>query len=144
MNLVSKLLLFVLAVAGAGGLVRAADAPPRLWEVIGKNERGAAGKFYILPVTHNGLDVEYDDYFYKVVVPIALKADVFLHENATLVPRDVPACAAIKRMRSSLGTDVRFYALGFMHVVQPASNNHFCDGLLVRLRKDGLTVRLVR
>ena len=72
----------------------AENAPPRLWEVTGKSEQGMAGKFYILPVTHNGLDVEYDEYFHKVVMPIALKADAFLQESATLSPREVPACAA--------------------------------------------------
>lgn len=92
MNLVPKLLLFVLAVAGAGGWVRAADAPPRLWEITGKNEQGVAGKFYILPVTHNGLDVEYDDYFYKTVLPTALQVDVLLQESAIILPSEMPAC----------------------------------------------------
>lgn len=93
MKFIPKLCLLVLALVAGGNSARAANAPPRLWEVTGKSEEGIAGKFYILPVTHNGLDVEYDEYFYKVVVPIALKADAFFHEDATLVPKEVPACA---------------------------------------------------
>src|SRR5450830_97175 len=94
MNLASTLLLLVLTIVETtGGVVHAAEAPPRLWEITGKNEQGVSGKFYILAVTHNGLEVEYDNYFQKFVLPIALKADTFLHESAPLVEREVPACA---------------------------------------------------
>lgn len=92
MPLVSKLVFLVLIMVGTGSSALAADTSPRLWEVIEKNEQGVTGKFYILPVTHNGLEVEYDDYFYNTVLPFALKADVFLHEKAALVPSEVPAC----------------------------------------------------
>lgn len=334
-------ILLLASIVTFGNSANAAGSPPRLWEVTGKNEQGVTGKFYILPVTHNGLAAEHDDYFYKTIVPIAMQADVFLSEKSLMFAHEAPSCPTpladsrknrkilaqaraavekatydfagpapepdgiseqdrleireamhvmarmeaerlseyglllqmktylvstqfnypermpkldadymsrpeishylffvrekagranasidekydlfemycnmgerrakylqqqlawwapsnliapskteiarfsagfvdsmksgrasalfstlptltteydqqvvcerndkwIKRMRSSLGTDVRFYALGLMHVVQPASNNHFCDGLLVRLRKEGFAVRLVR
>lgn len=69
-----------------------ADEVPRLWEVSGKNGRGVGGKFFILPVTHNGLAVEYDEYFYKTVVPIAMSVDIFLHEASHMFPNEAPAC----------------------------------------------------
>lgn len=69
-----------------------AAGTPRMWAVTGTSERGTIGKFYILAVTHNALAVEYDDYLEKVVVPIALKADVFLHEASVSSPTDFPAC----------------------------------------------------
>lgn len=69
-----------------------AEEVPRLWEVKGKNKLGIEGKFYILPVTHNGLDVEYDGYFSKTILPVALKSDVFLQESAILVPSEMPSC----------------------------------------------------
>lgn len=93
MNRLGKTMLAVaLPLSLVSGYVGAADAPPRLWEVTGKNGQGVSGKFYILPVTHNGLDVEYDDYFYKTVVPTALQADVLLQESADIHPSEMPAC----------------------------------------------------
>lgn len=69
-----------------------ADDLPRLWEVSAGNEGGVKGRFFILPVTHNGLAVEYDTYFYKTVVPIAMRADVFLYEGSHIFPSEAPAC----------------------------------------------------
>lgn len=74
------------------GLLCAKEAPPRLWEISGENEQGVTGKFYLLPVTHNGLDVEYDDYFEDTVVPMALSADIFSFENAPLSSTEIPSC----------------------------------------------------
>jgi hypothetical protein len=93
MNRLAKMVLKIaLPMSLISGSVGAADAPPRLWEITGKNAQGVAGKFYILPVTHNGLAAEHDDYFYKTVVPIAMKADLFLSEASGLLPADAPAC----------------------------------------------------
>jgi hypothetical protein len=93
MNRLAMMMLEVaLPLSLISGSVGAAVAPPRLWEVTGKNDQGVTGKFYILPVTHNGLEVEHDDYFYKTVVPIAMKADLFLHEASGMLPDDAPAC----------------------------------------------------
>ncbi|MFZ6757882.1 hypothetical protein ACO0K9_11795 [Undibacterium sp. Ji50W] len=72
-------------------LAFAADVP-RLWEISGTNQTGVSGKFYILPVTHNGLDVEYDHYLQRTIMPLALKADVFSHEAALLISFKMPAC----------------------------------------------------
>jgi hypothetical protein len=66
---------------------------PRLWEVTGKNSKGILGKFYILPVTHNGFAIEHDRYFYKTVVPIALSSDYFLYERSRLLPSSAPNCS---------------------------------------------------
>lgn len=93
MNFTSKMMLLIMfEIVGVGVAAYASEAPPRLWEVTGENKLGVRGKFYILPVTHNGLDVEYDDYFYKTVVPTALQADVLLQESAVIHPSEMPAC----------------------------------------------------
>lgn len=92
MHFVSQILLLLATIVAIWNPVYAAELPPRLWEVTGKNVQGVTGKFYILPVTHNGLAVEHDDYFYKTVVPIAMKADLFLHEASGMLPGDAPEC----------------------------------------------------
>lgn len=92
MSLVPKMLFFVLIVVGTSRSVLAVDALPRLWEVTGKNQQGESGKFYILPVTHNGLAAEHDEYFFKTVLPVAMSVDTFLHEASRLLPSDAPAC----------------------------------------------------
>lgn len=93
MNRLAKMMLEVaLPLSLISGLVGATDAPPRLWEISGKSDEGVTGKFYILPVTHNGLAVEHDDYFYKIVVPIAMKADFFLLEASAMLPAEAPVC----------------------------------------------------
>jgi hypothetical protein len=58
------------------------EATPRMWEVLSKTPSGTTEKFYILGISHNGLDVEYDDYLYKKVVPAFMQADVFSAELA--------------------------------------------------------------
>ncbi|HEU4775397.1 MAG TPA: hypothetical protein VFS95_01145 [Telluria sp.] len=92
MHSIFKPFLFVLAIVGPGRSALAVDAPPRLWEVTGKSEQGQADKFYILPVTHNGFAAEHDGYFYNIVVPIAMSADLFLSEASSMLPADAPAC----------------------------------------------------
>jgi uncharacterized protein YbaP (TraB family) len=78
------LLAFVTAAASAGGI-------PRLWEVK-ESGPGATGRFYILAVTHNALDTEYDDYLAQIVIPVAMKADVFFREASGMVPNAYPPC----------------------------------------------------
>lgn len=83
--------LGLIVLVSVGHLVSAAAAAdlPRLWAVTGKDHHGV---LYLLPVTHNGLEAEYDDYFYKTIVPLAMGADVFFREGALLVPSEAPAC----------------------------------------------------
>ncbi len=63
---------------------------PRMWKVT--EQTGQGHTFYILPVTHNGSDQEYDGYFYKTVLPTAIGADVYFHEKALLIPEKMPPC----------------------------------------------------
>ncbi|MFZ6759238.1 hypothetical protein ACO0K9_18695 [Undibacterium sp. Ji50W] len=65
---------------------------PRMWEVTGTAKNGNPLKFYILGVSHNGLDPEYDNYFYKKVIPIFNTADVFSREASFWSPTLVPEC----------------------------------------------------
>jgi hypothetical protein len=88
----SKLLILSLALVAKNSSALSAGAPPRLWEVTGINAQGVSGQFYILPITHNGLAVEHDDYFYQKVLPIAMDADVLLSERATMFADSAPAC----------------------------------------------------
>jgi hypothetical protein len=90
-NSILKLLFLAGALAASCSFAIAGDTP-RLWEIKGKNSHDIEGKFYILAVTHNGLDAEYDDYLVRTVVPIAAKADVFFHEAGGVVPSAYPPC----------------------------------------------------
>lgn len=60
---------------------------PRLWEVTGNEE-----KFYLLAITHYGLDVEYDDYLERKVVPIFEKVDVLAYEASVVFPTTPKEC----------------------------------------------------
>src|SRR5438128_832681 len=73
--------------------VAAASDHARLWKVTGPKNDGTTATFFILPVTHNGLEVEYDEYFTKTVLPIAMKADTYLSERSSMLPSEAPACA---------------------------------------------------
>lgn len=64
----------------------------RMWEVSGKNKDGKTLHFYLLGVTHNGLDIEYDDYFFKSVLPVFHQAGFFSHEAADWNASQAPAC----------------------------------------------------
>lgn len=86
-NMVSVLLALLANVTSA-----VAGDLPRLWEVTRRDTLDPQGKFFILPVTHNGLDAEYDNYFFKTILPVALQADIFLQESAVMVPREMPSC----------------------------------------------------
>lgn len=92
MNFVSKLFFLVLIIVGASGSALAADAPPRLWEVTGKNVQGVTAKFYVLAVTHNGLDVEFDAYFRDKVIPALDQSNIFSFEGASLAASQVSEC----------------------------------------------------
>ncbi|WLI90248.1 hypothetical protein Q4S45_03745 [Massilia sp. R2A-15] len=125
MNLTSRTVLNTFAIVGFCVAANAAEAPPRLWEVTGKNEQGVTGKFYILPVTHNGLAAEHDDYFYRTVVPIAMQADLFLHESSGMLPADAPACpipfADTTENREILGKAHADVARALLNIIPPAA-----------------------
>jgi TraB/PrgY/gumN family len=86
LNLMLSLLLF--SIAGY------AQTPPRLWEadIVGRD--GAATKIYLLGITHQGINAEYDDYFFNVVLPAAKKSDALSYEgaNPTVPMLSFPAC----------------------------------------------------
>ena len=87
-------LLPLLALASVNGEDSSiTETPPRLWEVDGKGVNGQDIHFYVLGVTHSGLDAEYDPYFFKRVVPIFKQADVLSYENAVLNATQIPGCA---------------------------------------------------
>ncbi len=65
---------------------------PRLWEVINKKSDGTIQVFHILGVTHNGLNSEYESYFYEKVIPVFKIARSYSSESAALAPELVPAC----------------------------------------------------
>ncbi|WP_445234013.1 hypothetical protein [Duganella rhizosphaerae] len=69
-----------------------AYSSPRLWEVINKKPDGTIQVFHVLGVTHNGLNSEYDSYFYEKVIPVFKIASSYSFESAALAPELVPAC----------------------------------------------------
>lgn len=83
------LVLILLAYTARLSSAAAAGSIPRLWAV---TEKGHQGALYLLPVTHYDVETEYDDYFYKTIVPIAMKTDVFFLEAAPVESSEVPAC----------------------------------------------------
>ncbi|MFZ6873204.1 hypothetical protein ACO0LF_14200 [Undibacterium sp. Di27W] len=64
----------------------------RMWEVTGIAKDGKYLSFHILGVTHNGLEVEYDDYFFKKVLPVFSRASALSAELAPLLPNMAGEC----------------------------------------------------
>lgn len=65
---------------------------PRLWVVSGKTANGTSAAFHILGVSHDGFDIEYDEYFEKKVLPIFRAANVYSREAALIASSNMPAC----------------------------------------------------
>ena len=72
--------LFQIHLASAAATGNETDTP-RLWEVTSHNADGPQGKFYLLAISHLGVDVEYDGYLDEKVVPAFLQSDALEFEN---------------------------------------------------------------
>ncbi len=70
----------------------AASDTPRMWLVKGVSLAGAPKKFYILAITHLGLDSEYDAYLDKVILPAFKASNMLLYENAPVSPFSARPC----------------------------------------------------
>ena len=69
-------LLFLLLVLTGGGLACSSELQ-RMW-LVSKEDNSNKTVFYILAATHIGLPIEYDNYYYRVVLPVFKQAE-FLH-----------------------------------------------------------------
>ncbi len=62
-----------------------------MWKVSATAPNGKPSQFYILGVTHNGLQVEFDSYYTQTVLPAFQAAKVIVDESAPLGP-NAPGC----------------------------------------------------
>lgn len=85
-------MLAVLALSASFVCIASEPELPRMWEVTGTAANGNPLKFYILGISHLGLDPEYNEYFFKKVIPAFNSADIFSREAADWDPSLAPEC----------------------------------------------------
>lgn len=69
-----------------------ADKLPRMWKVKRLDAAGVTQTIHILGVSHNGLELEYDAYFYDKVLPVFDQSSMLFSESALMNPFTVPQC----------------------------------------------------
>lgn len=74
------------------GLYAHAADLPRMWKIKRQTVTGETQTFHILGASHNGLDFEYDAYFFDKVLPIFDRSSMLFSESALMIPNQVPQC----------------------------------------------------